>query len=164
MEDKMKEQLVRELAKLPQQDSELQPPGTTLMRARDQIDQYAAFLNLILESIPNPFYVINVSDYTIKLANSAAQFGQLSKDATCYALTHKSDKPCCSAEHPCPLEEIKKTKLPMTVEHLHYDKDGNVRNVEVHAFPIFDKHGNVSQIIESVQDITANKTAEETLK
>ena len=59
MEDKMKEQLVRELAKLPQQDSELQPPGTTLMRARDQIDQYAAFLNLILESIPNPFYVIN---------------------------------------------------------------------------------------------------------
>ena len=164
MEDKMKEQLVRELAKLPQQDSELQRPGTTLMRARDQIDQYAAFLNLILESIPNPFYVINVSDYTIKLANSAAQFGELSKDATCYALTHKSDRPCCSAEHPCPLEEIKKTKLPMTVEHLHYDKDGNVRNVEVHAFPIFDKHGNVSQIIESVQDITANKTAEETLK
>ncbi|MBC8466333.1 MAG: GAF domain-containing protein [Deltaproteobacteria bacterium] len=164
MEDKMKEQLVGELAELPQQVSELQRPETKLMWAKGQIDQHAAFLDLILESIPNPFYVINVSDYTIKLANSAAQFGQLSRDATCYALTHKSDRPCCSAEHPCPLEEIKKTKLPMTVEHLHYDKDGNARNVEVHAFPIFDKHGDVSQIIESVLDITASKTAEEALK
>ena len=164
MEDKMNEQLVGELAGLPQQVSELQGPGTRPMWAKGQIDQHAAFLDLILESIPNPFYVIDVSDYTIKLANSAAQFGQLSKDATCYALTHKSDRPCRSAEHPCPLEEIKKTKLPMTVEHLHYDKDGNARNVQVHAFPIFDKHGNVSQIIESVLDITASKTAEEALK
>ena len=164
MEDKMKEQLVGEPAELPQQVSELQRPETGLMWAKGQIDHQADFLNLILESIPNPFYVINVSDYTIKLANSAAQFGQLSKDATCYALTHKSDKPCCSAEHPCPLVEIKKTKLPITVEHLHYDKDGNARNVEVHGFPIFDRNGNVSQIIESVQDITANKTAEEALK
>ena len=164
MEDKMKKQLVGEQTELPQQVSELQRPGTRLMWAKGQNDQHAAFLDLILESIPNPFYVIDVSDYTIKLANSAAQFGQLSKIATCYALTHKSDKPCSSAEHPCPLEEIKKTKLPMTVEHLHYDKDGNARNVEVHAFPIFDKHGNVSQIIESVLDITVSKTAEEALK
>ena len=164
MEDKMKEQLVGELSELPQQGAEFQRPGTRLMWAKGQIDQHGAFLDLILESIPNPFYVIDVSDYTIKLANSAAQFGQLSKEATCYALTHKSDRPCCSGEHPCPLEEIKKTKLPMTVEHLHYDKDGNARNVEVHAFPIFDRHGNVSQIIESVLDITASKTAEEALK
>ncbi len=164
MEDKIKEQLVGELSELPQQVSELQRPGTRLMWAKGQIDQHVAFLDLILESIPNPFYVIDVSDYTIKLANYAAQFGRLSKDVTCYALTHKSDRPCCSAEHPCPLEEIKKTKLPMTVEHLHYDKDGNVRNVEVHAFPIFDRNGNVSQIIESVLDITASKTAEKSLK
>jgi len=164
MGKKIKEQLVEQLSELPQQVSELQGSITRLMREKGQVDQHSAFLSLILESIPNPFYVIDVSDYTIKLANSAAQFGQLSKDATCYALTHRSDRPCCSAEHPCPLEEIKKTKLPMTVEHIHYDKDGNARNVEVNAFPIFDRRGNISQIIESVLDITVRKTTEEALK
>ena len=79
MEDKMKEQLVGELAELPQQVSELQRPGTRLMWAKGQIDQHAAFLDLILESIPNPFYVIDISDYTIKLANSAAQFAPYQK-------------------------------------------------------------------------------------
>jgi len=52
----------------------------------------------------------------------------------------------------------------MTVEHLHYDKDGNARNVEVHAFPVFDREGGISQIIESVLDITDRKRAEDALK
>ncbi|MBW1816720.1 MAG: GAF domain-containing protein [Deltaproteobacteria bacterium] len=164
MEEKPNGQLAGTLSGLRQQVPELQGPVTGITWTKGQIQQDAAFLNLILESLPNPFYVIDVSDYTIKYANSAAEFGELSKDATCYALTHKSDRPCCSAEHPCPLEKIKKTKLPMTVEHLHYDKDGNARNVEVHAFPVFDNEGNVSQIIESVLDITDRKIAEEALE
>jgi len=164
MEDKLKEQRVEELAEFKQQFSELQKPGNSLVWAKGQINQHATFLDLILESIPNPFYVIDVSDYTIKMANSAAQFGQLSKDTTCYALTHKSDRPCCSAKHPCPLEEIKRTRLPMTVEHLHYDKDGTARNVEINAFPIFDSNRNVSLIIESLLDITVRKATEEALK
>ncbi len=157
MHDKIKEQLTKVLG-------ELQGPGTMPVLVKDQVEPPSDFLNIVLESIPNPFYVIDISNYTIKLANSAAQFGQLSRDMKCYSLTHRRDKPCCSAEHPCPIEEIKKTKVPMTVEHLHYDKEGNSQNVEVHAFPIIDKNGNVSHIIESVIDITARKKIQETLK
>jgi class 3 adenylate cyclase len=50
------------------------------------------------------------------------------------------------------------------VEHLHYDKNGNPRNVEIHAFPVFDNEGNVSQIVEYVLDITEHRQAEEALK
>jgi PAS domain S-box-containing protein len=157
MKDKLKEQIGKVIG-------ELQRPGTGPGPAKVQVEKSADFLNIILESIPNPFYVIDVSDYTIKLANSAAQFGPLSKDSTCHALTHKKEKPCSSTEHPCPLEQVKNTRLPMTVEHLHYFKDGTIQNVEVHAFPVFDKHGNVSHIIESVIDITARKKTEENLK
>jgi hypothetical protein len=61
--------------------------------------------------------------------------------STCYALTHRRDTPCDSAEHPCPLEIIKRTRKPCVVEHIHFDKAGRPRNVEVHAYPVFDDKG-----------------------
>jgi PAS domain-containing protein len=125
-------------------------------------EQYG-FLKLVLESLPHPFYVIDASDYKIKLANTAAQFGPLTENSTCYSLTHKRDKPCGSAEHPCPVEEIKKTQKPVKVEHIHFDSDGNPRNVDVYAFPILDSKGNVSEIIQYSLDITKRKQMEQAL-
>jgi light-regulated signal transduction histidine kinase (bacteriophytochrome) len=52
----------------------------------------------------------------------------------------------------------------VTLEHIHYDKDGNLRNVEVHASPIFDKEGNVVQMIEYSLDITERKRMEQEIQ
>ena len=128
------------------------------------ITEYADFLESVLESLPHPFYVIDASDLTVKMSNSAVQFGSLSEESTCYALTNMSDSPCDSEEHPCPVDEIRKTKRPLTVEHVHCDKGGNPRNVEIHAFPVLDKAEDVSQIIEYVLHVTERKQAEEALK
>ena len=89
----------------------------------DSSEKNAILLGAFLNFLPNPFYVIDTSDYTIKAANSAAKFSKLSKDSTCYTLTHNTDKPCNSSEHPCPVEKIKDTKRPMIVEHLHCDEN-----------------------------------------
>jgi len=132
--------------------------------AKAEILRKTEFLNLVLESLPHPFYVIDASDYKVTIANTAARQGVSLKDITCYALTHKADRPCGSSRHPCPLEAIKKTRRPVVVEHLHYDKDGQPRLVEVHGYPIFDGEGNVSQIIESSLDITERKLAEKALR
>ena len=137
---------------------------TKRKQAEEKIKQQSEFLNSVLESLSHPFYVVDVQDYSIKLANAAAHQGRLSKDSTCYALTHLSDKPCGSTDHSCPIEIIKKTKQPVTVEHIHYDKDRNPRNVEVHGYPIFDADGNVSQIIEYSLDVTNRKKEEEALR
>ncbi len=117
-----------------------------------------------IESLPHPFYVIDAKDCTIKLANSATYAGSLQKDITCYALTHRSDKPCESPEHPCPLETVKKTGQPVVVEHIHYDNEGNSRNVEVYAYPVFYPAGNVARVIEYTLDITERKRLEDRLK
>ena len=132
--------------------------------AEDQIQKQTEFLNLVLESLSHPFYVIDVETYTITLANSAAQMGQLSGRSTCYALTHRRDTPCQSDEHPCPLEIIKRTRKPAVVEHIHFNKDGQPRNVEVHAYPIFDDNGKFSKMIEYSLDITERKQMEKALK
>lgn len=162
--DKTKEQLIRELRELHGRVQDLEKSEGRYKQAKERIKQQAEFLHLVLESLPHPFYVIDASDYTIRLANSATHKGHLSKDVTCYALTHRSDRPCGSEDHPCPLEIVKNTKKTVTVEHVHYDRHGNPRNVEVHAYPIFDSEGNVSQIIESSIDITERKQGEEALK
>lgn len=137
---------------------------TELKLVGERIKQQTKFVNLVLESLPHPFYVIDTFDYTIRLANSAARLGRLSKQSTCYAITHNRDRPCGSEEHPCPVEIIKRTKQPVTVEHLHYDKEGNPRTVEINAYPIFDRQENVTQVIESSIDITERKRVERALR
>jgi PAS domain-containing protein len=59
---------------------------------------------------------------------------------------------------------VKETKKPTQVEHIHYDQDGRVKNVEIHAYPIFDSDGHVVEIIEYCLDITERKRAEMQLK
>jgi signal transduction histidine kinase len=64
----------------------------------------------------------------------------------------------------CPLEEIKKTKKPVIVEHMHYDREGKRRTFEVHGYPILDHKANVAQIIEYSLDVTQRVQAEEALR
>jgi len=136
---------------------------TERKKAEEKLKEQNKFLNSVLESLTHPFYVIDVNNYTVKMANAAANMGELSEKSTCYALTHKQDKPC-AGEHLCPLEEVKKTKKPVFVEHVHYDKDGHERIVEVHGYPILDSEGNVAQMIEYTLDITERKQAEQMLE
>lgn len=137
---------------------------TLRKKTEKEILRQKEFLNVTIESLPHPFIVIDVNDYEIKIANSAARDRIQSKETTCYALTHNRDKPCGSSEHPCPLEEMRKAKKPVAVEHIHYDEDGDLRNVEIHAYPVFDSEGNLIRMIEYTLDITEQKKLENRLK
>ena len=130
----------------------------------EKIRQQSEFLVTILEFLTHPFYVVDPNDYTIKIANSAAKSTNFFENVTCYALTHKRTAPCDTIGHSCPIREIKHTKKPVTVEHIHYDKDGNIRCCEVHAYPMLDKEGNVTRVIEYSLDITERKQAEKALQ
>ncbi|MDM8527564.1 response regulator [Anaerolineales bacterium HSG24] len=133
-------------------------------QAEQIIKQQNQFFHTVIESLGTPFYVINVEDYTIEIANSAARELGITPMNTCYAITHGRDTPCDSLEHPCPLTMVCETKKWITVEHLHRDKDGNHIQIEVHGHPIFNDEGDVVQIIEHSIDITERKRAEEAMK
>ena len=133
---------------------------TDLERTADEIADQKQLLEITLESLTHPFYVIDAEDYTIQIANSAARRLGASGNTTCHALSHKRDTPCDEAEHPCPLREVKKTKQPVMVEHIHPDAEGNPRYMEVRGYPIFDDDGNVVQMIEYSLDVTERKLME----
>jgi PAS domain S-box-containing protein len=137
---------------------------TDRKHAEEKNIRHNEFLKNVLESLTHPFYVIDANNYRVVMANSAAAPDGLPPNATCYGLTHKETQPCAGSDHFCPLDRIKRNKTSITTEHVHYDKDGNARNVEVHGYPIFDSDGSVAQIIEYSFDITERKRMEEALR
>ncbi len=124
------------------------------------------FLQNIIESLTNPFYVIDAETHEIVLANHAAYAltTRPKEGLTCHAMTHDRDTPCTGEEHNCALAEVKLSKRPVQVEHIHCDSNGEGSYFEVYAYPIFDRNGNVKQVIEYNVDITERKKNEEEKK
>ncbi|WP_372639682.1 PAS domain S-box protein [Ancylomarina sp.] len=128
-----------------------------------EIQKQNEFLTTVLNSLSYPFHVINVKDYTISLSNYAEATSHKAQKLTCYQLSHKREKPCCGSEHPCPLEIVVDTKKSSIVNHIHTNQDGVKYPCEVHCHPIFDKEGNVSQVIEYSIDRTEREQAKRTI-
>ncbi len=137
---------------------------TQRMQNEQKIRRQNKFLNTVIDSLTTPFYVVNVNDYQIAIANAAARQLGITHTTTCYTLTHRRADPCDSLEHPCPLKSVIQTKEATVVEHIHYDQDGNAMNIEVHGYPIFDDQGEVVQMIEYSIDITKRVQTERALK
>jgi PAS domain S-box-containing protein len=133
---------------------------TDLKAVEEKLQQQSRFLTSVIDALPHPFYVIDAETYKLKLANYAASKDPLPENLTCHELSHKCAGPCSSSEHPCPLEKVRETGQPVTLEHRHCDVEGRCRDVEVHGFPIFDDNGKLVQVIEYCIDISERKRAD----
>ncbi len=122
------------------------------------------FLHKVLESLTHPLYVVDANDYSVKLANTAARSQGLIEDAKCYFSIHGLSEPCRGSDHVCPIEQVKRAKAAVTIEHVHVCSKQARRVVEVHAYPILDSHGNVGQVIQSILDVTERRQAENSLR
>ncbi|GAB4346014.1 MAG: hypothetical protein Kow0089_23190 [Desulfobulbaceae bacterium] len=159
LEERVRERTV-ELAK---SNARLEDEIVIRSRAEQKVDEQRRFFETLIESLSHPLYVIDPETYQVVLANRAACeiTGTPScHGMTCYGMTHHGSAPCGGKEHPCPLEEVKRTGKPVTVEHVHYDADNNELIFEIHAYPMFDSQGKQSHVIEYNLDITDRKQAE----
>jgi PAS domain S-box-containing protein len=116
------------------------------------------FLKTIIDALPHPFYVIDVDDYAVQLANKAAG-GDGAEGRACYAAVRGADQPCFTFDCFCPLEEVKRTKQPAIVEHVRRDTDGQEWYVAIHCYPVFDAREEVVQVIEYSIDVTEQRIA-----
>ncbi|MEA1930987.1 MAG: PAS domain-containing sensor histidine kinase [Euryarchaeota archaeon] len=136
---------------------------TEQARAESETEQARSLLGDVMEAVPHPLYVIDAETYTIEQANAAAA---VTEGSTCYEMTHDREEPCHegTATSPCPLESIRESREPTTVEHTHYDTEGTEQVHEIHAAPTVDADGEVERIVESIIDITERAAYEQHLK
>ncbi|MFC1461987.1 PAS domain-containing protein [Verrucomicrobiota bacterium] len=134
------------------------------MLAQDELRRQNRFLRGIFEAIDHPFCVIDVSDYSIVMANSATNPSASPEACPCYSLMHGRLEPCTGNHGLCPIQQIRETKEPVTVEHVHVNGDGKQRVLEIHAYPILDSSRKVTHVIEYSLDITKRRRVEDQLR
>ncbi|MDF1534165.1 MAG: MASE3 domain-containing protein [Methanosarcinaceae archaeon] len=154
-------------------ETSLTKPYNLLFRSLKQsemsLQSSSNFVHTIINSIGDPTIVIDASNYKILLANDAAQIfnnckNPVEKSMACYQFSHQRDAPCSTHNHSCPFQQVINTKESQRVIHTHHDKKGNESIVDIVATPIFDKNGEVIQIIESTRDITEITMTEKVLR
>ncbi|MEE4255324.1 MAG: diguanylate cyclase [Desulfuromusa sp.] len=137
-------------------------------KAEQALEERNTFLQSVIDGVSDPMMVIGL-DYQILQMNESARKQQQQSDSsngpenlTCHQLSHGSQIPCDGTDHPCPLQEVKNSGLPVTMIHHHVTDQGK-RIFELCASPLFDPNGEIYAIIEVARDITERLQIEELL-
>ncbi len=162
--DHLEEMVEERTAGLLELNEDLREENRQRKAAEKKISDQHAFLHTVIESLPDPFCVIDASDHTVLHANKAARAFARSTDNKCYTMLHNQNEPCQNGSLVCPMKEVRKKKRSITLEHIFYDKNENTVLLELHCFPVFDGKGDVVQVVESSVDITARRRMENNLK
>ena len=131
---------------------------TVKKQAREAIESEQKFLKIIMDGVVDPIMVIGL-DHQVLSMNAAAEANLPNWETPpggwrCYQASHHINSPCSNGDHPCPLEEVKATRKPVTLVHRHNLKNGDARTYELSASPFFDKNDDLQGMIETSRDIT----------
>jgi PAS domain S-box-containing protein len=137
---------------------------TRQKRSARRLRQQKEFLETVVESLTHPFYVVDVNNHEIVLANSAARQLCKGEGQTCYEITHNMSIACHGDDLPCPLGQVTQTRKPLMLRQRLRLPGGEERHLEVYGYPILDASGEVVQMIEYCLDVTRRRQVELELK
>ena len=118
-----------------------------------------AYLQALLDGLPDGVRVIRQSDFRIVAVNAAycRQLGIGAEDALgrfCYRSSHCRDTPCARTMVVCPVVELDEVGQSVKYRHRHRAADGREVPVEVHAVRLASQDGEGDLIIESIIDLS----------
>ncbi len=116
-------------------------------------------LKKVMDSLSHPFYVVNATTCEVEFTNTAGKTTHVPIDPQCFTLKEKVNK-SCKGDCECALKNIFKEKGHFKTEEFKINHNGKTEYHELHGFPIFNKKGELEQVIEYSRDITARKSAE----
>ncbi len=148
-------------------DDELAWLGRSFNRMAEQLEAqlarvraHEAYLQQILDGLPDGVRVIRTADLRVVLANRAfcEQVGRTTSEVlgqTCHASSHASAVPCAPTLVVCPLAELKEVGATLKATHHHRRADGSQFPVEIHAARITLDGGSGLQhyLVEAVRDL-----------
>jgi diguanylate cyclase (GGDEF)-like protein/PAS domain S-box-containing protein len=127
-------------------------------RAEETLREERAFLQNIIDGVPDPIMVIR-ENYQVILMNRRAREGIAKKTVMrgdiCYQMLCERSAPCVFIDHSsCPMEQVRHSATTITLEQECVDHQGERRIVEICAAPLWNADGSLMGIIESSRDIT----------
>jgi PAS domain S-box-containing protein len=132
------------------------------------LEQSESLMAAVLESVGEGVIVID-PDYRIISANGA--YCKLVKSTAehilgkrCYAVSHHRDEPCLRAGEVCDPARTYRTGAPAPAVATHYDSEGKPVYVEKQSFPVKDRTGAVTAVIETSKNITEIRGLKEQLQ
>ena len=138
--------------------------------AEQSLKRSAELTRTIIDNMNDAISLIDVHTFRLVSVNSAFlnEYGFRDESEvtgkTCHEITHHRPDVCSAPDDICPLGETVRTGEHITVEHIHYGKDGEKKYVEVSTSPIKDENGNVVHVVHVQKNITERKRAEEALR
>lgn len=134
--------------------------AATLAQHMQQLARQQAFLQAIIDSLPDGLRVIRSDDKKVVLANRAfcEQVGRTASEVLaqpCHVSSHAAATACAPTLIVCPLHELKEAGERLKTTHRHKRQDGAELPVEVHATlcELDDGHGKTRYVIEALRDL-----------
>jgi diguanylate cyclase (GGDEF)-like protein/PAS domain S-box-containing protein len=123
----------------------------------------------VLDDIGDQAVLITVPDMVIVHANrdylsAVGMTLEHARGRHCYAVSHHSDRPCDLDGHDCPVRDAMKTGKVSHAVHLHYEKGGAQKLVEVAARPIRNETGEIAYVVEIIKGSDEQRRLHEDLK
>jgi two-component system, cell cycle sensor histidine kinase and response regulator CckA len=136
-------------------------------RAEEALAQSEAKMRSILNSVDEGFIVID-RDYRILSANKAfCEFANMREDQVigrqCHEIAHQRRQACFESGEECPVRKTFETGKDQVALHTHEDPSGNQYHVELKSYPIVDRSGNLTSVIETITDVTEKHKLQEQL-
>ena len=98
---------------------------------------------------------------TLRLLSGYIPTSQNASKRHCYEVSHKVSCPCFDQGEAWAVREVFAIGNPQASLHKHPGLDGQVLYVETKAFSIKDQAGNVTSVIETINNITEKHLLEE---
>jgi two-component system cell cycle sensor histidine kinase/response regulator CckA len=151
-----------------QRTTELETTKTQFKAADEALQNSNEFIETLFNNINDLISIMDTNNFKIIMVNKAFlnAYDLEEEDVLgkhCYEITHRRSRCCEAPEDTCPLRQTLKSGCRYSVAHVHYDKGGRKKYVEVTTCPIINKKGNVQQVAHIERDITERKQAEDAL-
>jgi PAS domain S-box-containing protein len=134
-------------------------------QAEEKIRRSEQFVRDILDTVDEGFIVID-RKFQILTANKAYcnQVGRSCDEiigSNCFEISHNSYKPCYEEGEECAVQRVFETGGPHSSLHRHKDATGSILYVETKAFPVKDNSGEVTSVIEVINNVSEKHLLEE---
>ena len=128
-----------------------------------EISLATSFASALLEASPDGVMVLDRDYRIINCNESSLVTGGKPREEIlghfCFEIMHGLLSPCCGKDRFCPIQETLKTRRQARVVHEVTTNDGEIRALQVIAFPLFNVMGDIVQFVEIIRDITSDLSA-----